>query len=62
MIDNALVDRTVKNATPLTRFQFERLGYFCVDFDSTKDQVCLYYVLSVTSYCLPGNLLDGIYV
>jgi len=41
-----LVDRTVENATPLTKFQFERQGYFCVDFDSRKDEV-LKYVMSV---------------
>ena len=34
------MDRTVSGAVPLTKFQFERLGYFCVDFDSTADKVC----------------------
>ena len=35
----AVVDCTVQEAEPLSRFQFERLGYFCVDFDSTPDKV-----------------------
>ena len=43
-MENALVDRTVEGAAPLTKFQFERQGYFCVDFDSTKDKV-------ITSKC-----------
>lgn len=39
VIEDALVDRTVESAPPLTRFQFERQGYFCVDFDSSKEKV-----------------------
>lgn len=39
VIEDALVDRTVETAPPLTRFQFERQGYFCVDFDSSKEKV-----------------------
>ena len=39
VIEDALVERTVESAPPLTRFQFERQGYFCVDFDSTKEKV-----------------------
>ena len=36
-----MVDRTLEGAgaAPLTRYQFERLGYFCVDPDTTKDKV-----------------------
>jgi glutaminyl-tRNA synthetase len=36
---SAMVDETVLGAGPLTRFQFERIGYFCVDFDSTPQQM-----------------------
>ena len=36
---SAMVDETVLEAGPLTGFQFERIGYFCVDFDSTPQQV-----------------------
>ena len=36
---DALVDVTVKGAPHLSRFQFERVGYFCIDFDSTEEKV-----------------------
>jgi len=39
VLENVLVDRSIVNAPPLTRFQFERLGYFCVDLDSTEEKV-----------------------
>ncbi|XP_061474819.1 glutamine--tRNA ligase [Rhineura floridana] len=35
VIEEALVDRSVWEAKPFTKFQFERLGYFSVDPDST---------------------------
>ena len=37
---SAMVDESVLGAEPLTKFQFERIGYFCVDFDSTPHEVC----------------------
>ncbi|KAL5516066.1 hypothetical protein EMCRGX_G001329 [Ephydatia muelleri] len=39
VVENALVDQTVCGATSLTTFQFERVGYFCVDLDSTADKL-----------------------
>jgi len=36
IIPDALIDVTVLNAKPLDKFQFERIGYFCVDKDSTS--------------------------
>jgi glutaminyl-tRNA synthetase len=33
------VEPCLKNATPLNRYQFERLGYFCVDPDSSDSQL-----------------------
>ena len=39
VIDSALVDRSVTGANVLDKFQFERLGYFSVDADSTADKV-----------------------
>ena len=39
MIDNALVDVTVKGASTFTKFQFERLGFFSVDPDSVNNTV-----------------------
>ena len=37
----AMVERSVKDAPPLSRFQFERIGYFCVDPGSSSDKVCV---------------------
>lgn len=39
MIEEALVDRSVYGAKPFTKFQFERLGYFSLDPDSTNAKV-----------------------
>lgn len=38
-IINAFVEPNLKNAEVLDRFQFQRLGYFCVDKDSKKNQL-----------------------
>ncbi|OCT85866.1 glutamine--tRNA ligase [Xenopus laevis] len=38
-IPSALVDRSVKNAKALDKFQFERLGYFSVDPDTTPQKI-----------------------
>lgn len=38
VISNALIDSSVRNAEVYDKFQFERLGYFCIDPDSTKDK------------------------
>jgi glutaminyl-tRNA synthetase len=35
----AKIEPSVRSAGPLTRYQFERLGYFCVDKDSTADRM-----------------------
>jgi len=39
VIERAFVDTSVKNAAPLSKFQFERIGFFAVDPSSTKDQL-----------------------
>lgn len=39
VLENVMIDRSVANAPPLSRFQFERVGYFCVDYDSTEGKV-----------------------
>ncbi|XP_078066146.1 glutamine--tRNA ligase [Mustelus asterias] len=39
VIDNAMLDLSVKNAKPLDKFQFERVGYFSVDLDSTDQKL-----------------------
>ena len=39
VLKNCFVEPSLENARPLDRFQFERLGYFCVDPDSTKNNL-----------------------
>jgi glutaminyl-tRNA synthetase len=39
VLENAYLEPSVKGAAPLTRYQFERLGYFVVDKDSTTDKL-----------------------
>ena len=39
VIKNCKAEPSLKNASILSGFQFERLGYFCVDQDSTKDKM-----------------------
>jgi glutaminyl-tRNA synthetase len=37
-LTGCMVEPSLKGAAPGTRVQFERLGYFCVDMDSTADR------------------------
>ena len=37
VLTNCRVEPSLANAKPLSRYQFERLGYFCVDPDSSDD-------------------------
>lgn len=39
VISSALVDTSVKGAKVLDKFQFERVGYFSLDPDSTAEKV-----------------------
>jgi glutaminyl-tRNA synthetase len=39
VIAHAKLEPSVRAAAPGSRHQFERLGYFCVDRDSTADHV-----------------------
>ena len=41
ILKSCKVEPGLKNLKPLDRFQFERLGYFCVDLDTTKDKIVL---------------------
>jgi glutaminyl-tRNA synthetase len=36
---NGFVEPSLKNAKPLDKFQFQRIGYFCVDPDSTSKKL-----------------------
>ncbi|MFA5573741.1 MAG: glutamine--tRNA ligase/YqeY domain fusion protein [Brumimicrobium sp.] len=38
-IIKGFVEPSLKDAKPLDRFQFQRIGYFCVDLDSTQDNL-----------------------
>jgi glutaminyl-tRNA synthetase len=39
VLPHAKLEPSVAGAAPLTRYQFERLGYFCVDRDSTGERL-----------------------
>lgn len=39
VIERAYIEPTVKGAAPETRYQFERLGYYTVDSDSTPEKL-----------------------
>ncbi len=44
---NAFADDGIKTAKPLDKFQFERVGYFSVDSDTTNEKVKIKYQLIV---------------
>ncbi|MGR3302577.1 MAG: glutamine--tRNA ligase/YqeY domain fusion protein [Candidatus Scalindua sp.] len=41
VLSDCMVEPSLKDARHLTRFQFERLGYFCVDADTTGDRLVI---------------------
>jgi glutaminyl-tRNA synthetase len=41
VVKTCLVEPSVAGATPGTRYQFERVGYFCVDPDSTPERLVI---------------------
>jgi glutaminyl-tRNA synthetase len=41
ILKSCKVESAVNNLKPLDRFQFERLGYFCIDKDSKKDNLII---------------------
>jgi glutaminyl-tRNA synthetase len=47
VLTDCKVEPSLKNAKPLQRFQFERLGYFCVDPDSSPDRLVLNRTVSL---------------
>lgn len=38
IIPNAMIEPSLKSSRPGDRFQFERLGYFCVDYKNSSDE------------------------
>jgi len=41
ILKSCKVEPSIKDLKPLDRFQFERLGYFCIDRDTTKDNIVI---------------------
>ncbi len=41
ILKSCKVETSIKDLKPLDRFQFERLGYFCIDSDTTKDKIVI---------------------
>ncbi|MHC4441147.1 MAG: glutamine--tRNA ligase/YqeY domain fusion protein [Planctomycetota bacterium] len=41
VLPQCYIEPSIKDVAPGTRYQLERLGYFCVDPDSTKDKLVL---------------------
>ena len=41
ILSSCKVEPAVQNLKPLDRFQFERLGYFCIDSDTKKDKLVI---------------------
>ncbi len=39
ILSDCRLEPSLADAKPLDRYQFERLGYFCVDTDSTKEKL-----------------------
>jgi glutaminyl-tRNA synthetase len=39
VVKNAKLEPSIRDAEPMMRYQFERLGYFCVDLDSTPSEI-----------------------
>ncbi|MBC8549506.1 MAG: glutamine--tRNA ligase/YqeY domain fusion protein [Candidatus Brocadiales bacterium] len=40
-LSDCMIEPCLKDARPLDRFQFERLGYFCVDTDTNSDRLVI---------------------
>ena len=38
-LSDCMIEPSLKDANTLDRFQFERLGYFCLDADTTKEKI-----------------------
>jgi len=39
MLSDCMIEPSLKDAKALDRFQFERLGYFCLDEETTKEKI-----------------------
>lgn len=48
VLENALVDKSIVTSLQHREhpvYQFERIGYFSVDRDTSKDKVCMHYII-----------------
>ena len=43
----ALIDTSIEGAKPLDKFQFERVGFFAVDLDSTPEKLVFNRTISL---------------
>jgi glutaminyl-tRNA synthetase len=41
VLESCIIEPAVQQLEPLDRFQFERLGYFCIDPDTTKEHIVI---------------------
>ena len=41
ILSDCMAEPSLKDARPFDRFQFERLGYFCIDADTTDDRLVI---------------------
>ncbi|MBN2602667.1 MAG: glutamine--tRNA ligase, partial [Candidatus Thermoplasmatota archaeon] len=41
ILNSCKVEPSIKNLKPFDRFQFERIGYFCIDPDTKKDSLII---------------------
>lgn len=39
VLKNCMVEPSLKTSKPMDKYQFQRIGYFCVDYDSTEDHL-----------------------
>ena len=46
-IINAKIEPSLQNVNPLEKFQFERIGYFCSDYDHTSNKPVFNQTLSL---------------
>lgn len=44
---NIMTDTSIRNAKPFDKFQFERIGYFCVDPDTTNNKIVMNATVSL---------------
>jgi glutaminyl-tRNA synthetase len=55
VVQRAKIEPSVGGATPMTRYQFERVGYFCVDPDSTPGHLIFNRTATLKESGRPGR-------